>query len=382
MNQELDVNLLEALQPQKIKLYLESCGWIEHDLIEDKASIFTLDSNEGSHFEVIVPLKKELKDYSFNIFNLIKTLEIVEKKKDIDLIYDLFNCSSDILQIRLSTHKTTYGQLPFNEGIKFYDSVKKLILSSAKATIKPEAFYENLPPQVDRYLETLQMGHKKGSYILDVISPIEISDIQQTVLNFGEDLKNTNESFGRKSMKQLAISLQIIKKVAEEVSNNKVDIGAFNETVKKGISANLCDAIVGIDRSGECNGVDIKFNWSPIVRIEDGYPKSIFISREIVPVIESAAELLKSLYREDFELRGVVINLHRMPDSRTGKVIVRTNALDNRVREVSMQLQDADYELAVQAHQCQNEINCRGELLKEGKSYKLLNPRRLYLLTS
>ncbi|MFM7575239.1 MAG: hypothetical protein ACKO4S_19270, partial [Snowella sp.] len=165
--------------------------------------------------------------------------------------------------------------------------------------------------------------------------------------------------------------------LAERVSSNEIDVDHFLEVVSEGVSANLCDAIVEIDKSGECRGVDIKLSWSPIIKVGSDIPTAIFLSRNIIPVIERAAKKLKSVHKDNFELRGMVINLHRLPDTKTGKVIVRSN-IDNTKREVAVQLQDTDYEIAVQAHIEKSMIVCYGELSKEGKTFNLLNPRNVF----
>ncbi len=376
MIQSLDASLLEVVQPQEVKAYLESRGWVEHDQIGEKASIWIQTCEDGDEFEILLPLQKELKDYSLSLFNLVETLGVAEQRPEIEILNSLLNYSSDVLQVRINTPKTIYGKLPFNEGLKFYHSVKNLVVSSAQATIKPEAYFEKNSSEVDRYLEDLQMGHERGSYILDIISPIKIPTVNQTTLNLGQELDFSPEPFARRTMKQLARALQIVKNIAERVSSNEINLDYFSEVVSEGISANFCEAIVGINKSGECNGVDIKLKWSPVIRIGDDVPTSIFISRNIIHVIESAAQKLKSIYEENFELRGMVVELHRLPETRTGKVIVRLE-IDDKTREVAIQLQDEDYEIAVQAHGQKTMIVCSGELSKEGKTFKLLNPRNL-----
>lgn len=376
MIQSLDASLFDAIQPQEVKAYLESRGWIEHEQIGEKASIWIWTCEDGGEFEILLPLQKELKDYSLSLFNLVETLGVAEKRPEIEILNSLLNYSSDVLQVRISTPKTAHGKLPLNDGIKFYHSVKNLVVSSAQATIKPEAYFEKNSSEVDRYLEDLQMGHERGSYILDIISPIKVATVNQTALNLGAALDFSPEPFARRTMKQLAKALQLVKNLAERVFCNEISLDYFSEVVSEGISANFCEAIVGINKSGECSGVDIKLKWSPVIRISGDVPTSIFISSNIIHIIESAAQKLKSIYEENFELRGVVVELHRLPETRTGKVLVRLD-IDDKTREVAIQLKDEDYEIAVKAHGQKAMIVCFGELSKEGKTFKLLNPRNL-----
>lgn len=367
-----DINLLEAVKPQEVEGYLESHGWIQQNQIGDKASIWIQPCEDGDEFEVLLPLRRELKDYSLGMSTLVETLEVAEQRSQIEILNDLKNYSADVLRVRVNTQKTANGRISLNAGIKFSHSVKDLIVSAAQATIKPEAHFEKSNSQIDNYLEDLQMGHEKGSYILDIISPIP----NQTELDLGEEVNVNLEPFGRRTMKQLVRSLQILQNVAERVSFNEIELDYFFEVVSQGISANLCEAIVGIDKSGEGKGVDIKLSWSPIIEISNDMPTTIFISHKIIPVIELAATKLRSVYIDNFELRGSVIDLHRLPEAQTGKIVVRVN-IDDKTREVSIQLPDEDYKVAVQAHEQIATIVCYGELSKENKKFKLLNPRNI-----
>ena len=374
-----DISLLESVKPQEVKGYLEFHGWIEQEKIGNKDSIWIQHCEDGDEFEVLLPLLKDLRDYSANISTLIETLEIAEQRPQIQILNDLTNYSADILRVRVNTPKTVNGRIPFNDGIKFSHGVKDLIVFNAKATIKPEAYFEKKgnSSDIDRYLENLQMGHEKGSYVLDIISPLP----SQPTLDFGEEISDIVEPFARKTMKHLARSLQIVQNLAERVSSNEIDVDHFLEVVSEGVSANLCDAIVEIDKSGECRGVDIKLSWSPILKVGNDFPTAIFLSRNIIPVIERAAKRLKSIHKDNFELRGIVINLHRLPDTKTGKVTIKSN-IDDKNRDVAVQLQDEDYEIAVQAHKEQSLIVCYGELSKEGKTFNLLNPRRIAIASN
>lgn len=376
-----DINLLETVKPQEVEGYLESHGWIQQNLIGDKASIWTQLCEDGDEFEVLLPLRKELRDYSLSMSALVETLEVAEQRSQAEILNDLTNYSADVLRVRVNTPRTTNGRIPLNAGIKFSHAVKNLIISAAQATIRPEAFFERNSSQVDNYLENLQMGHEKGSYILDIISPISVPKTNQTTLDFGQELNISPEPFERRTMKQLARSLQIVQNTAERVYSNEIDLDHFFAVVSEGVSSNLCEAIVEIDKSGEYRGVDIKLSWSPIIEISNDFPTAIFIHRNIIPIIESAATHLKSIFKENFELIGSVTDLHRLPDAKTGKVIVR-GSIEDKIKEVSIQLQDEDYKIAVQAHEQTAMIICYGELSKENTNFKLLNPRNISIASN
>jgi hypothetical protein len=374
---DLNTNLLESIQPQEVIGYLQLHGWKEQRKIGDKASIWTHPDEIGDEFEVLVPLRRELRDYLISLSNLVEILEVAEQRDQSQILNDLTSYSADILRVRVNTPKTTSGRIPFNDGIKFSNSVKNLIISAARAAIKPQAYFENqIPQQIDNYLNDLQMGHEKGSYILDVISPI--TNANQIALNLPEENGISSEPFGRRTMKQLIKSLIIVQNIAERVHSREISLDHFLGAISEGVSANLCNAIVGIDESGENRGVEIHLSWSPILELSKDIPRSIFIPHRIISTIKNAAEKLQSLHIENFELRGTVIELHRLPEARTGKVIVR-GIINDKVADVALQLEDQEYKIAVQAHEEIIQISVFGDLSKESKTFKLLNSNNFSL---
>ena len=86
-----DISLLDTVKPQEVQGYLESHGWIQQEKIGNKASIWIQPCEDGDEFEVLLPLIKELRDYSANISTLIETLEIAEQRSQIEILNDLTN---------------------------------------------------------------------------------------------------------------------------------------------------------------------------------------------------------------------------------------------------------------------------------------------------
>src|SRR5207245_560804 len=96
-------------------------------------------------------------------------------------------------------------------------------------------------------------------------------------------------------------------------ATGKVD--SFIWSVPKGVSANLCDAIVGMARNAERNrDLEFDFTWSRGRPLSSDVqpPKKVIIPSDAMPVIEEAGRFFKETSpREDFEVRGPVLRLER-----------------------------------------------------------------------
>ena len=107
---------------------------------------------------------------------------------------------------------------------------------------------------------------------------------------------------------------------------------------------------------------------------------TIKIPADYLPLLKEASRLFKETEpREEFALFGVVVKLDRRPGADSGEVTINS-VMEERPRKVVLELTDPDYQTAIRAHQEMIPVSCTGELVKEGKSFRLRNPRQFQLL--
>ena len=105
------------------------------------------------------------------------------------------------------------------------------------------------------------------------------------------------------------------------------------------------------------------------------------VEAEFIPVLEEASRIFKETEpQEDFTLLGFVERLTRPLGSEKGEVSIRA-IIDEKPRTVHVELANPEYEVALQAHRDVRPISFVGELIKEGRSYQLKNPRHVRGLT-
>ena len=97
-------------------------------------------------------------------------------------------------------------------------------------------------------------------------------------------------------------------------------------------------------------------------------------------LIKEAARLFREAGPvNDFELQGGVVGLARSEGASIGRVTV-AGFIEGRARKVLIDLLEPDYTTAIRAHEEEAIILCTGELVKEGRSFRLQNPRRFRML--
>jgi hypothetical protein len=87
-----DREILSSIEPEELAAHLRASGW--HFLgrvYDDAGAIWRLKnpSASGDEEEILQPLKTSLADYAARISDAIKTLEVVEKRSQLDILNEL-----------------------------------------------------------------------------------------------------------------------------------------------------------------------------------------------------------------------------------------------------------------------------------------------------
>lgn len=87
-----DREILSSIEPEELAAHLRASGW--HFLgrvYDDAGAIWRLKSPSGDEEEILQPLKTSLADYAARISDAIKTLEVVEKRSQLDILSELLS---------------------------------------------------------------------------------------------------------------------------------------------------------------------------------------------------------------------------------------------------------------------------------------------------
>jgi len=72
------------------------------------------------------------------------------------------------------------------------------------------------------------------------------------------------------------------------------------------------------------------------------------------------------------EIDGLVTGLKREDDSEG--IVTITGWIEGRPRKIRVFLSGSDYDRAIEAHRVRVLVHCEGNLVKEGRSYRLQEP--------
>jgi hypothetical protein len=91
-----DVDLLLGLKPLEVARYLKAHGWHEQSQIDEKASIWTFNSDSEQDFEIFLPLQPEIPGFPLRLYEVVQTLELVERRSYFQILGDLVTEAANI----------------------------------------------------------------------------------------------------------------------------------------------------------------------------------------------------------------------------------------------------------------------------------------------
>ncbi len=372
--------ILENISILDFKAYLLANGWTISETIPNKALILNHADND---YEIIVPLDKNLGDYTVRMSESIQILSKFENRYGFDIIKDIQKSGVDIVRIKM-LENTEKGTVLLSAISDIFVNAKEMLLSSACSVIEPKRLYGSKRPQnaID-YVNKVRIGQTEyGSFIFTFLSPVA-PRLEQTQQNLFPDLdiSYVDDPFERQVTQTLSRALGETKKSASFAISEQTN-AHFEEAVQYGVSANLCDAITSI--IAKVGRTEISFKWSKNRPVKDtSIYHAISFDQDIAEVISEASRIFKKLEpRYDMPITGWVSALQK-ENSQDEDGIITINALvDNKPKKLKTKLSDEDYQKVIKSHAGNKFISLEGDLFLEGKKSILKNPRNLKLIDS
>lgn len=358
--------IILSLRPNQMSAYLASQGWREDGAIGESAAVWHRTEDENYDFEIILPLKYDLKDYVQRSYDLISVLAKFENRSLRDVVDDLINFHADVVKIRVVHDDVENGSIPLNDGVLLIEKAKELLISVAKSTFsKRRHFTGGASKEIMDFVETFRLGQTEvGSYIVNLIMPIDRMPIEQGDM--------VEVSLTRNVTHTLARSLTAIEKSMVSYRESQSD-QSFESAVEQGVSANLCDALVGLTGEKQSRNVNI----SILLSRTDGQYQDIPLQHSFnsydVEYLKRASDYYKEKYTiHNYIVCGYVTGLKHEENADAGGVIV-ASVVNGREKHITFALPTMEYWQAHKAHGENNIIQCSGDLNVSPRSATLIN---------
>lgn len=362
------VDSIHSLKPDSIANYLRSSGWTESSL-DENISLWHRPEEEFESFELLQPLTKKFRDYSQRVFELVENLTNFEKRAFEEVLDELSNFHADVVKIRVSHDDVESGSIPLDDGVRLFEKTRELFVSIAKSTFSKKKYFGGgkLSEEIANFLDTIRLGQtERGSYIVNLIAPIEL--IPQDQNDFDK------VSVTRSVTKTLARSLTAIDSSINDFKSTN-SLTAFDSAVEKGVSANLCDAILGLSGDKRSRNINISISLSQTEELSEEIKLTHRFEVDALPYLEKASEYYKDNYViPNKTISGLVIKLTHEPNEDSGTVVIDA-IVNDRQKNVTVELPIDEYWQSHRAHKRQQPVEVTGDLHVTQKTAKLLDGR-------
>lgn len=358
------LDLTEKINPHAFSRYLKDTGWIQFQSKRTNVKIYQFEMGKN-FFQASIPTDKNLSDYKQAMYKAVKTVAKVEQKSVEQVMLYLLNPNTDILKIRLEKKEIEAGNILFNDAIRLYENVKKLLAATALDILHPKKYHQGRSDDaIMKFLSNCRFGQTEiGSYVVSVVCPFAELDegTGYKQLSIFSDEEQCADSLTRQVTSRVMNNIVEIK--------NQIDSGNLDNLVSREdgtiISANFYEALNGLNLDSE--GADVEFiaEWSPVVKNTTCSESRIMLSHDYYLPIATVISKLKEEKNKATKIIGRIKRLESSPDveNRTmGKVTLVYLDENDKKKTVTAELGKNDYNKAINAHACGNHVEIVGEI--------------------
>lgn len=362
----------QALLPGDVTEWLRIHGWARTASLGDIAQRWQNDTTG-----VMVPMLTQSPDFTLRWSEMLNQLANSYETDTAGVLLAVAKSGSDIAEFRASGHID--DSIPLGDASTLIDSVRRSMQASANSALQPRSYYgHSLPDAARDHARTVRMGQtRRGSYVIPVISRLPIlqpDDADDAVLF--EDV--TYQPFARSAMLKLAQGLTALRELTH---GSTVPSGSrITEAVGAGVSSELCEAVANTLEAESITALDVAFTWAERLPTSSA-PASVNLASEALPLLRRVGSVLKGepvIGRQT--VIGYVKRLDRGEDDAVGRITLRTLDSD-RARNITIDLNDADYHIAGEANTDRRMVAATGILHREpGRALRFTEVDDFHLL--
>ena len=330
------------IDPQALPLYLQSSeAWVA-ERQDDSRRIY----QHTTGARVFIPMHKE-SDFAFLATVAIKEIALAEGRTQDDVVVDMVWMRYDKVHVRRESQASS---LLYTAGIEMHEALGELIVAGARASSEPRSAYigGRRPKLVDDYLEHVRMiPSMAGSFVVRALLPLTWGTDELTL-----DLVGPANPTVRNVSTTILRATNAAVFTAQQIAADQADMTQWTEAVGSGVSANLCDALIGLVGSGPGAGkAELRISWTWAMPAEP--IPAVEIPAGIGPILAAGADYLRGEPDEHtVRITGRITNLHRETQQGAGDITVKgfIEGYEGSNRALRCELDGPTYSSALAAH--------------------------------
>ena len=363
-----DTEALRAVPPAALSAWAHTAGWRRTGTYRKHSDVYEAPGKP----EIVLPRTQRLGDYATVVSDIIRIFAADAGRDELSLYRDLVTADSDVIRVRAVESED--GSLPLEAGVDLVQGARDLLLAAAcSLRDRPLPLYRVAAHRdANALLNRFRLGQtEQGSFTVTLLSaPLTpaLRPPTQLPLFSGDEAAPISEE--RRLTQRFAEALSAAREAAESVVSAP-DSNAFAATVSKGVSANLCEALVKV--VAPFSAVDIGVHWAWTRPMNSDRNVFRFATAD-APILRGAAEAFRARApKPDMEIYGFIQRLSRSEEEVDGTIYLTTQ-VEGQTCSVAALLTQSDYERAIQAHRDRAVVTMRGDLQRNGQRWRLYSP--------
>jgi hypothetical protein len=358
----LDNEALHSISPAAIAAFARGEGWAKVEPYGAHADVY---EGKGKP-EIILPRTDRIGDYAAVVSKLIGVFSQVVERDEFATYKDLICADRDIVRVR-AFGSDDDGAVSLDAGVNLVSGSRDMLLAAACAAHNPQSLYRaGSNKEAIDYLRRVKLGQTEhGSFVVTLLAPVPPL-LQPRLDPSWADLDD--EPMERKVTRCLMTALEASRHASELALTG--DGSAFEQAVGFGVSANLCEAVASLIEQSQ--GLDISLTWAKTRPAPEVQRKVSFSSNDAGILKEAARMFRLRQPKTDVSLFGTVYALRRDQHEIEGLVTLKA-MVEDKLKSVNAVLDQANYSIAVQAHEAKAPIIVTGDLERVGQRWQLTN---------
>ena len=328
----------------------------------------------------MLPRRRSLGDYELRVDQLLRKLAGVEGRSQADVLQDLALVNDDVLHICVSETDERRHTVPYRSTVKMLRSLEDVFAAAALAALEKRPFFTNRKVEkVTEYISRLQLGHTQhSSFIFTVASPLPAlptgEQPEETMSESFLERTDADGRFERQVTRTLMKALEATKRAAEAAKQKGV-LDPFQDAVKDGVSANLCDAIVEVTNLSPSREIELSMSWAASYARPLNVPDRVVFQKDGIQLIEAAGDAFWGMSKDyDTKVEGMIALVST--DGKGGGAEVTINGwVEGRARKIHAIFGGEFLSELLRAYEQHLLIRCEGDLTQENGHYTLSNAR-------
>ncbi len=360
--------------------YLQMTGWALEDDDRRTSMWRQQDPAPGKKLQIVLPVSQNVEDWPDRALAALRTLAYAERRLPEEIAEDISFGGADNVAVLL-TPDAPPGQAPLSLASSAVSALHSYVVASASALELPDAVLpSHRPPWAESYADKVRLATHPGSFVLSLALPL-VTELESGTRDDARDtasetlFKIPAQPFGRRVANRMLDAAQTAQRLADDVIIGRSTISAFGDSANSRAAANATElAALNALGGSESFAYQIRFAQSPLAGNRRA-PVNLRISPEQQQVVGDAADFLRTRQpRTDVSVHGFVVRLHRSRALGPGEIVIE--GYDNEsgtVRRWRTELNEANYNDAVRAHQSGLQVSVTGDRQEHGTHLQLRN---------